>query len=111
MTTGDPTEVGVVFAALADATRRDVVVHLSSDGPATPTQLAARLPVTRQAVAKHLAALESAGLVAVSREGREARYRFTPEPLADAMSWITDVGLQWDRRLDALRALLGEEAG
>lgn len=101
--------VGAVFAALADHTRREVVTHLSAEGPATPTELANRLPVTRQAVAKHLAALRSAGLVAVSREGREVRYRLTPAPLAEAMTWMVEVGAEWDRRLDALRRLLAEE--
>lgn len=101
--------VGVVFAALADHTRRQVVSHLSAQGPATPTQLASQLPITRQAVAKHLAALSDAGLVAVTRSGREARYRLTPAPLADAMTWMVEVGAEWDRRLDALRALLVEE--
>lgn len=97
--------VDAVFAALADATRRDVVRLLSDDGPATPTELAARLPVTRQAVAKHLAALQEAGLVARAREGRLARYAFTPHPLVDVVDWVAEVGAQWDHRLAELRAL------
>jgi DNA-binding transcriptional ArsR family regulator len=97
--------VDSVFAALADATRRDVVRLLSDAGPATPTELAARLPVTRQAVAKHLAALQDAGLVARTREGRLARYALTPQPLADVVDWVAEVGAQWDERLAALRAL------
>jgi DNA-binding transcriptional ArsR family regulator len=100
--------VGAVFAALADSTRRDVVSCLSA-GPATPTQLASRLPVTRQAVAKHLTTLQSAGLVEVTREGREAHYRLTPAPLTDAMSWMAQVGAEWDQRLDALRSILAED--
>jgi DNA-binding transcriptional ArsR family regulator len=107
MTEHDP--VGAVFSALADGTRREVVARLSAGGPATPTELAGSLPVTRQAVAKHLALLESAGLVEVTRAGREAHYRLTPAPLADAMTWMAEVGAQWDQRLGALRALLDED--
>jgi DNA-binding transcriptional ArsR family regulator len=100
---------GTVFAALADHTRRQVVSYLSAQGPTTPTQLASQLPITRQAVAKHLAALSDAGLVAVTRSGREARYRLTPGPLADAMAWMAAVGAEWDRRLEALHTLLAND--
>jgi DNA-binding transcriptional ArsR family regulator len=100
----DPT--GAVFAALADATRRDLLRRLSADGPCTATQLAAGLPCTRQAVSKHLAVLSDAGLVAGARQGRETRYRVTPAPLTEAMSWMATVGADWDRRLVALRDLL-----
>ena len=91
-----------VFAALSDPTRR-AVVRLLADGPATATELSERLPVSRQAVAKHLSALDEAGLVASSREGREVRYRLTPGPMAEAASWMAEVGAEWDRRLQALR--------
>jgi DNA-binding transcriptional ArsR family regulator len=57
---------------------------------------------TRQAVTKHLAALDRAGQVRAHREGREMRYALTPAPLADAMAWMTDVGAQWDERLARL---------
>src|SRR5256885_1679478 len=70
---------------------------------ATATELAAELPVTRQAVAKHLAALNDAGLVESRREGRETRYELTPGPLAAAMDWMASVGAEWDSRLAALR--------
>ena len=96
----DPT--GRVFDALADANRRYVVQVLAERDTATATELAAELPVTRQAVAKHLAALNEAGLVASRREGRETRYALTPGPLAEAMDWMTSVGAEWDSRLDAL---------
>lgn len=96
-----------VFTALADPTRREVVTLLSSGGPATATALAAALPVSRQAVAKHLAQLDDAGLVARTRAGREIRYALTPAPMTDAMGWMAEVGAAWDRRLDALHELLG----
>ncbi|HEX6460518.1 MAG TPA: metalloregulator ArsR/SmtB family transcription factor [Thermoleophilaceae bacterium] len=93
-----------VFAALSDATRRALLTRLSDRGPATATQLAAELPITRQAVVKHLEALREARLVTSARAGREVRYTVTPEPLADAVGWIADVGGQWDSRLAALQA-------
>jgi DNA-binding transcriptional ArsR family regulator len=90
-----------VFSALADPTRRTVMEHLARE-PATATQIAADLPVTRQAVAKHLGVLEDAGLVRAERAGRERRYSPTPAPLGDAISWMASVGGQWDERLRAL---------
>jgi len=98
--------VDAVFSALADPSRRFVVETLASRGTATPTELAAGLPVTRQAVAKHLAALRAAGLVEATRAGRETRYVLTPEPLASATEWLEEVGAAWDARLGALRRLV-----
>jgi DNA-binding transcriptional ArsR family regulator len=95
-----------VFAALADPNRRRLLGYLAERETATATELAAELPVTRQAVAKHLTALRAAGLVEPRRQGRETRYRLTPEPLAEAMTWIAEVGAQWDGRLEALRRYL-----
>jgi DNA-binding transcriptional ArsR family regulator len=100
---------GPVFNALADPNRRHLLNELAARETATATELAAELPVTRQAVAKHLAALGEAGLVTSERRGRETRYRLTPEPLTDAVSWIAAVGGEWDERLDALRRHLRPE--
>lgn len=94
-----------VFAALADPTRRRIVATLAA-APATATGLAAGLPITRQAVAKHLGSLSAAGLVAAERVGRETRYRLTPEPLGDAAAWMARVGAGWDARLARLHGLL-----
>ena len=94
-----------VFSALSDPTRRAVIRSLSDDGPSTVTELAARLPVSRQAVAKHLDALETAGLVSATTSGRSRRYRLTPRPMTEAMVWMTDVGAEWDERLESLRRL------
>jgi DNA-binding transcriptional ArsR family regulator len=91
-----------VFGALSDPNRRRMLDVLS-ERDATATELAAELPVTRQAVAKHLATLSAAGLVDGLRKGRETRYRLTPRPLEDAARWMADVGAQWDERLEALR--------
>jgi DNA-binding transcriptional ArsR family regulator len=89
--------IGAVFAALADPTRRE-------QPDLTASRLAGELPMTRQAVAKHLVALDRAGLVEGRREGRELRYSLTPAPLADAMDWMAAVGAQWDDRLAKLAA-------
>jgi DNA-binding transcriptional ArsR family regulator len=99
---------GPVFSALADPTRRLVVGYLARHEDATATELAGVLPVTRQAVSKHLAALGAAGLVERRKRGREARYRLTPRPLEDAANWMAQVGAQWDDRVAALRRHLRE---
>jgi DNA-binding transcriptional ArsR family regulator len=93
-----------VFSALSDPTRRQLFTRLADGGPATATELAAELPVTRQAVVKHLEALKAADLVTSARAGREVHYTVTPAPLADAVGWIADVGAQWDTRLATLRS-------
>ncbi len=95
-------ELGALFAALADSTRRQVVRSLAGAEPVTASRLAGELPMTRQAIAKHLGARERAGLVEPHREGRETRYRLTPEPLDDAIEWMEEVGVRWDRSLERL---------
>jgi DNA-binding transcriptional ArsR family regulator len=94
--------IGAVFVALADPTRRSVVRTLARQPALTASRLAGDLPMSRQAVTKHLAALDRAGLVQARREGRELRYSLTPGPLADAMEWMADVGGRWDERLARL---------
>lgn len=94
--------VEAIFSALADPHRRFLVERLAERGEATPTELADELPVTRQAVTKHLASLEAAGLVNGTREGRNTVYRLDPAPLAEATAWIERVGVEWDERLAAL---------
>jgi len=92
---------GAVFAALADSNRRRLLATVAA-APATATELAGGLPISRQAVVKHMAALAEAGLVQRERSGREVRYRVTPQPLSDAVGWMAQVGAQWDERLAAL---------
>ncbi len=103
--TRDP---GAVFGALADPTRRALLGAIADGSAPTATKLAAELPISRQAVVKHLMALEDAGLLERERSGREVRYRVTPEPLSDAVSWMAAVGGQWDDRLKRLASSLGE---
>jgi DNA-binding transcriptional ArsR family regulator len=104
---GEPDRAGAVFGALADPTRRTLLSTIADQRSATATELASDLPISRQAVLKHLTALTDAGLLDRERAGREVRYRVTPEPLSDAVSWMADVGAEWDDRLGALRRRLG----
>ncbi len=92
-----------VFGALSDPRRRELLQTIADRPSATATELAEGLPISRQAVVKHLTALAQAGLLDSERSGREVRYRVTPEPLSDAVSWMADVGGQWDKRLAKLR--------
>jgi DNA-binding transcriptional ArsR family regulator len=93
---------GAVFGALSDPTRRQLLATIAEHPAATATELASELPISRQAVIKHLSALAEAGLLDRQRSGREVRYRVTPAPLTDAVSWMAEVGGQWDDRLAAL---------
>jgi DNA-binding transcriptional ArsR family regulator len=95
-----------IFAALADPTRCRVVERLGRS-PATAGEIAAQLPVSRQAVVKHLGVLEAVGLAAGAREGRRVVYRLTPGDFAAAARWMGDVGAAWDRRLAALATNVG----
>ena len=96
---------GAVFAALSDPTRLAVLREVAERGPITATELAGGLPVSRQAVAKHLSVLQGAGLVTPARSGRENRFSASTAPLAAAERWLADAGAAWDTRLDRLAAL------
>jgi ArsR family transcriptional regulator, cadmium/lead-responsive transcriptional repressor len=93
-----PDQLSHLFGALADANRRQVIGYLSERGSATATELTGELPMTRQAVSKHLSTLAGAGLVEAERQGRETRYK------------LTATGAEWDDRLDALRRHLQKRA-
>ncbi|WP_051466876.1 ArsR/SmtB family transcription factor [Actinomadura oligospora] len=94
----------LVFAALADPTRRAILAELAAGGPATATDLAGRLPITRQAVAKHLGLLTDAGLVtAEPGERRRVRYRLRSAPMQVAQQYLAALARNWDGPLDALR--------
>ena len=93
-----------VFAALADPTRRQILAALASGGPATATDLAARLPITRQAIAKHLGLLADAGLVvAEPGERRRVRYRLDSAPMKVAQQFLAALARDWDGPLAALQ--------
>ena len=92
-----------LFAALSDRTRMDIFEHLASSGPASATELARSMPVSRQAVARHLSVLDDAGLVTRFPAGREVRYSARPAALGSVVRWVNEVGDEWDHRLDLLR--------
>ncbi|MES9604543.1 metalloregulator ArsR/SmtB family transcription factor [Actinomadura sp. NPDC000929] len=101
-----------VFSALADPTRRGILAELAARGPATATDLAARLPISRQAIAKHLDLLADAGLVrAEPGERRRIRYRLQTGPVAVAQSFLAALARDWDGRLSALRDHLEHNEG
>jgi DNA-binding transcriptional ArsR family regulator len=108
----DPTHdrAGAVFGALSDPTRRSLLATIADQPSVTATQLASELPISRQAVLKHLTALEDAGLLDRERSGREVRYRVTPAPLSEAVSWMAEVGGQWDERLGRLASALADSS-
>jgi DNA-binding transcriptional ArsR family regulator len=107
---GDSAVEGVLLA-LADPTRRRILSALAAGGPATATTLADGLPVTRQAVTKHLALLDRVGLVSVHRVGREVRYEARPRPLDDTARWMASLAAQWERRLHAIKRLAEQGPG
>jgi DNA-binding transcriptional ArsR family regulator len=93
-----------VFIALADPSRRAILAALAAGGPATATDLAAQLPITRQAIAKHVALLTDAGLVtAEPGERRRVRYRLHSAPMRVAQQFLAALARDWDGPLDALR--------
>jgi DNA-binding transcriptional ArsR family regulator len=81
-----------------------VLRGVAERGPVTATELATVLPITRQAVAKHLGVLRDAGLVEPERVGRETLFQATPAPLTEAAQWLNATGAAWDQRLDRLAA-------
>ncbi|MBT2533807.1 winged helix-turn-helix transcriptional regulator [Arthrobacter sp. ISL-48] len=93
-----------VFAALGDETRWNILAALG-EGDASASALAARFPVTRQAIAKHLTVLQGAGLVESLRVGRELRYRVLGAQLSETARKLDRIGAEWDRRLAAIKRI------
>jgi ArsR family transcriptional regulator, cadmium/lead-responsive transcriptional repressor len=100
-----------LWSAVADPTRRRVLDVLLDRGEATATALAGELPVTRQAVAKHLVVLDRAGLVEGRRRGREVRYAVRPDRLDVAARSMAHVAAEWDARLAAIKRIAEAAAG
>jgi ArsR family transcriptional regulator, cadmium/lead-responsive transcriptional repressor len=94
-----------LWSAIGDPTRRRLLDLLLVDGSGTATTLSEQLPVTRQAVAKHLAVLDRVGLVHVSPAGRERRYQIDDAQLARAVAQLSAVGREWDGRLQRIKRL------
>ena len=95
-----------VFAALGDPTRLSLLRRLSDGSTRSISALSADTRLTRQAVTKHLHVLEDAGLVSSIRVGRESRFAYCPEPLAQARSYLDEVSAQWDAALGRLKAFV-----
>ncbi|HEY3470374.1 MAG TPA: helix-turn-helix domain-containing protein [Amycolatopsis sp.] len=94
-----------LWSAIGDPTRRRLLDLLLADGTATATSLSEHLPVTRQAVAKHLAVLDRAGLVHAAAAGREKQYRVDETQLARAVAQLAEVGNTWDARLRRIKRI------
>jgi DNA-binding transcriptional ArsR family regulator len=94
-----------LWSAIGDPTRRRLLDLLLDGGPGTATSLSEHLPVTRQAVAKHLGVLDRVGLVHVAPAGREMRYQVDDAQLARAAAQLADVGQTWDRRLQRIKRI------
>lgn len=95
-----------VFAALGDRTRLSLLTRLSAGPTRSITELSGETELTRQAVTKHLAVLETAGLVSRVRRGRESRFAYEPEPVDDARAYLDTVGARWDAALARLKAMV-----
>jgi DNA-binding transcriptional ArsR family regulator len=96
----------VIFAALGDTTRLALVAKLCSRQPRSISQLSERSKLTRQAITKHLRVLESAGIVHSVHKGRETRFEFDLEPMAEAREYLDFVSQQWDEALARLKAFI-----
>ena len=94
-----------LWSAIGDPTRRRMLDLLLADGEGTATTLSERLPVTRQAVAKHLAVLERVDLVHAHATGRERRFRVDDDQLSRAVAQLSSVGAAWDARLQRIKRI------
>ena len=96
-------EPATIFAALGEPTRIGLIDQLGDGAPRSISTLARDLPISRQALTKHLRVLEVAGLATVERDGRETLYRIDPAGLLAAEAWIGTVSRQWDSAIDRLK--------
>ncbi|WP_406078339.1 ArsR/SmtB family transcription factor [Micromonospora sp. NBC_00858] len=94
-----------LWSAIGDPIRRTMIDLLLSGGPGTATSLSKRLPVTRQAVAKHLAVLDRVGLIHAAPAGRERLYQVDEAQLARAVAQLSTVGATWDARLRRIKRI------
>jgi DNA-binding transcriptional ArsR family regulator len=94
-----------LWSAIAEPSRRRVVDLLLSGGEATASELAERVPFTRQAVSKHLLVLEEAGLVSRRKQGRDVIFRVESGRLDEVTRAMTDLASRWDRRLASIKRL------
>ena len=97
-----------IFAALGDPTRATIVDWLGEGGTGTATEFAARLPISRQAVSRHLKELKDAGLLVGTKQGREVRYRLQPRELTKMADWLQQRADRWEQTLQRLADHLEE---
>ncbi|WP_280421053.1 ArsR/SmtB family transcription factor [Nocardia carnea] len=97
-----------LWSAIGDPNRRRLLDLLLAEGPGTPTGLSEHLPISRQAVTKHLAVLDRAGLVHATPMGRERRYEVDEAQLARAVRQLREVGRTWDSRLNRIKRIAEE---
>lgn len=107
--TTTPGDVDRVLAALADPTRRRLIQLLAAGRPLSASALAGEVPVSRQAVAQHLAVLQESHLVTSRRAGREVLFSVEPEPLVATASWMTELAAAWAERLQRLKQVAEAE--
>lgn len=100
-----PAEPDDILTAIAEPTRRQLLATLAGSGPATATELAAGLPMSRQAIARHLAVLRGAGLVARDKDGRDVRFAVRTQGLTRTASWLAALATEWDARLAAIKRI------
>jgi len=100
-----PVESDEILAAMADSTRRHLLETIASYGPATATRLAENLPISRQAVVKHLGVLSQAGLVTSSKHGRDVRFEVRTTGLAQTADWLASLAAEWETRLAAIKRI------
>ena len=99
------------FWALSDPVRLEILERVAAGSEVTVSRLAAVLPITRQAVARHLKTLEAAGLVNGSQEGREHKYHVDTVPLDDAGRWLRGRAASWDAALGRLKSHVESDSG
>jgi DNA-binding transcriptional ArsR family regulator len=100
-----PSDDDDLWEAMADPTRRKLLDLLVAQGDATATTLTAEMPVSRQAISKHLLVLQRVGLIDGHRQGREVRYEVREQRLAEATDALSEVADRWDRRLRTIKQL------
>ena len=100
-----PSDDDDLWEAMTDPTRRKLLDLLVARGQATATTLTAEMPVSRQAISKHLSVLQRVGLINGHRQGREVHYEVREQRLADATGALSQVADRWDRRLQAIKQL------
>jgi len=99
-------DYALLFSALGDQTRLALITKLTCGEPRSISQLTEGIPLTRQAITKHLRVLEAAGLVRRGRDGRESLFALDPRPIISASEYLEFVSDQWSEALDRLKAFV-----